>query len=284
MNHLRAFHRLSPRFPLRTSLGYVLPHKLSSACRSLSIPVQQDTDEFGDFDVQDSGIYDVILPSEPHVFGTSHIKPRPVPPSILRPPYIQERSEEGAPYPPERYLGDGRIELGSEEEEKLRAAARLAKRTVDFAGSLVKVRLPLVMDDPANSRPVQPGVTTGEIDAAVHNFIVSHFAYPSPLLYNGFPKSCCTSVNNVITHGIPDEFVSHVPTRFHVLKVAACSRMETAISSQSTITRWRHLKHRHNCIFRWLSWRYVSYVHGGGSRKSQIAPSARRCDLMPPAL
>ncbi|TCD65959.1 hypothetical protein EIP91_001951 [Steccherinum ochraceum] len=60
--------------------------------------------------------------------------------------------------------------------------------TVDYAGSLVK-----------------PGVTTGDIDAAVHDFIVSHSAYPSPLLYQGFPKSCCTSVNNIVTHGIPDD-------------------------------------------------------------------------------
>ena len=52
---------------------------------------------------------------------------------------------------------------------------------------------------------MQPGVTTDEIDARVHDYIVAHGAYPSPLLYKGFPKSCCTSVNNIIVHGIPDE-------------------------------------------------------------------------------
>ena len=39
----------------------------------------------------------------------------------------------------------------------------------------------------------------------VHEFILKHGAYPSPLLYKGFPKSCCTSVNNILVHGIPDE-------------------------------------------------------------------------------
>ena len=39
----------------------------------------------------------------------------------------------------------------------------------------------------------------------VHEFILERGAYPSPLLYKGFPKSCCTSVNNILVHGIPDE-------------------------------------------------------------------------------
>lgn len=50
------------------------------------------------------------------------------------------------------------------------------------------------------------GVATENIDARIHDYIVSHNAYPSPLLYLGFPKSCCTSINNVVTHGIPDQF------------------------------------------------------------------------------
>ncbi|EAX11191.1 methionine aminopeptidase 1D, isoform CRA_d [Homo sapiens] len=47
-------------------------------------------------------------------------------------------------------------------------------------------------------------MTTEEIDALVHREIISHNAYPSPLGYGGFPKSVCTSVNNVLCHGIPD--------------------------------------------------------------------------------
>ena len=47
-------------------------------------------------------------------------------------------------------------------------------------------------------------MTTDELDAAVHEFLLDHGAYPSTLGYRGFPKSCCTSVNEVICHGIPD--------------------------------------------------------------------------------
>jgi len=51
---------------------------------------------------------------------------------------------------------------------------------------------------------VAVGVTTEAIDEAVHNFIIGEGAYPSPLNYYGFPRSCCTSVNEIICHGIPD--------------------------------------------------------------------------------
>uniref|UniRef100_A0A6I8NB24 Methionine aminopeptidase n=1 Tax=Ornithorhynchus anatinus TaxID=9258 RepID=A0A6I8NB24_ORNAN len=47
-------------------------------------------------------------------------------------------------------------------------------------------------------------MTTEEIDSLVHQEIITHNAYPSPLGYGGFPKSVCTSVNNVLCHGIPD--------------------------------------------------------------------------------
>lgn len=49
------------------------------------------------------------------------------------------------------------------------------------------------------------GMSTEEINQLCHDFITSHDAYPSPLNYNGFPKSVCTSLNNVICHGIPSE-------------------------------------------------------------------------------
>ena len=71
---------------------------------------------------------------------------------------------------------------------KMRVSGELAARTLNFAGSLVK-----------------PGVTTEDINQKVHDFIVSHGAYPSPLNYKGFPKSICTSVNEVICHGIPNK-------------------------------------------------------------------------------
>jgi methionyl aminopeptidase len=72
--------------------------------------------------------------------------------------------------------------------EKMREAGALARQVLDLAG-----------------RAVYAGVTTDEIDALVHETIVGAGAYPSPLNYHGFPKSCCTSVNEVICHGIPDD-------------------------------------------------------------------------------
>ncbi|KAF9112766.1 Oxysterol-binding protein- protein 3 [Mortierella sp. AM989] len=71
--------------------------------------------------------------------------------------------------------------------EKCRRAGQLAKKILELGGSLVK-----------------QGVNTSEIDRILHEAIIANNAYPSPLNYMGFPKSVCTSVSNVIAHGIPD--------------------------------------------------------------------------------
>ncbi|KAH7922054.1 methionyl aminopeptidase [Leucogyrophana mollusca] len=155
--------------------------------RTYTSPVIKDADGTEDF-----GDYSIILPEEPFVWGVSHIKSRSVPQQIARPVYAQPNALRQSEVSSETkttevYRGDGRIVLGSGEESRLRRAAKLASKVRDFAGTLVK-----------------PGVTTNAIDAAVHDFIIAHNAYPSPLLYSGFPRSCCTSVNNVVSHGIPD--------------------------------------------------------------------------------
>jgi methionyl aminopeptidase len=59
----------------------------------------------------------------------------------------------------------------------------------------------------AGGAAVAPGVTTDDVDRVVHEFLVQHDAYPSTLGYRGYPKSCCTSLNEVICHGIPDSTV-----------------------------------------------------------------------------
>jgi methionyl aminopeptidase len=56
-------------------------------------------------------------------------------------------------------------------------------------------------------RAIQPGVTTDDLDRLGHEFLCDHGAYPSTLGYRGFPKSLCTSLNEVICHGIPDSTV-----------------------------------------------------------------------------
>ena len=72
----------------------------------------------------------------------------------------------------------------------MRKAGRLAAEVLDYAESLAT-----------------PGVTTDFIDQKVHKMIVDAGAYPSPLNYGGFPKSVCTSLNECICHGIPDDTV-----------------------------------------------------------------------------
>ena len=70
----------------------------------------------------------------------------------------------------------------------MRAAGRLAAESLDML-------VPHII----------PGITTEEIDRLVHDFTVSHGATPATLGYRGFPKSCCTSINHVVCHGIPGD-------------------------------------------------------------------------------
>ncbi|MDA7983865.1 MAG: type I methionyl aminopeptidase [Alphaproteobacteria bacterium] len=78
--------------------------------------------------------------------------------------------------------------LGGDEIAAMREAGNLAARTLDFI-----------------TPRVAEGMTTGDIDRLCHNFIVEHDAVPATLDYKGYPKSCCTSVNHVICHGIPSD-------------------------------------------------------------------------------
>ena len=52
---------------------------------------------------------------------------------------------------------------------------------------------------------IKPGISTGQIDMLCYEYINDHGAYSAPLFYRGFPKSCCTSTNHVVCHGIPSE-------------------------------------------------------------------------------
>lgn len=73
---------------------------------------------------------------------------------------------------------------------KMRVAGRIAADALVEAG-----------------RAVRPGITTDELDRIGHEYLLDHRAYPSTLGYRGFPKSMCTSLNEVICHGIPDSTV-----------------------------------------------------------------------------
>ena len=106
---------------------------------------------------------------------------RTVPASIARPEYVGRdrpaRSTDPWVQTPEII-------------DKMRVASRIAARAMAQGASVIA-----------------PGVTTDEIDRVVHEYICDHGAYPSTLGYRHFPKSCCTSLNEVICHGIPDSTV-----------------------------------------------------------------------------
>lgn len=125
----------------------------------------------------DFGAYDTIV----DVGNVSDQKT--VPENVCAPSYartgdvVDEPDQNASP----EVHTDGRIEL-------LRHSCKLAKFVLNNAKSMVRA-----------------GVTADEIDCFVHELIVSNNAYPSPLNYKGFRKSVCTSVNNVVCHGVPDD-------------------------------------------------------------------------------
>ncbi|MBO0841320.1 MAG: type I methionyl aminopeptidase [Sciscionella sp.] len=106
---------------------------------------------------------------------------RAVPKHIARPEYV------GKPAPARNT--DPWVQP-AEVVEAMRIASKLAARALAEGGKAVK-----------------PGATTDDIDKVVHEFLCDHGAYPSTLGYRGYPKSCCTSLNEVICHGIPDSTV-----------------------------------------------------------------------------
>ena len=105
----------------------------------------------------------------------------PVPAGIKRPEYVGRKG-------PKPYTG-GEVQ-DAETIERMRIASRIAADALVAAGAAAK-----------------PGVTTDELDRIGHEYLLDHGAYPSTLGYRGYPKSLCTSVNEVICHGIPDSTV-----------------------------------------------------------------------------
>jgi methionyl aminopeptidase len=120
-----------------------------------------------------------------HKASTERVRPgrvspgRAVPADIPRPAYAESGEAVRRPEP---------LVKSPEIIERMRRAGRAAAQVLAETGAAVG-----------------PGVTTDELDAICHAAIVERGAYPSPLNYNHFPKSLCTSVNEVICHGIPDD-------------------------------------------------------------------------------
>lgn len=124
----------------------------------------------------------VIQPRD-HVFAYPLSPRKVVPRHIERPPYADTGRVPIHPHPEHILIFDD-----AESIALMRNAGRLARKVLDVACAAAHV-----------------GVTTDEIDTLVHEAILQHDAYPSPLNYQGFPKSLCSSINEVICHGIPDK-------------------------------------------------------------------------------
>ncbi|HKR69920.1 MAG TPA: type I methionyl aminopeptidase [Streptosporangiaceae bacterium] len=105
---------------------------------------------------------------------------RQVPAQIRRPEYVGKKHPK---------IGEPNVK-DAQTIEAMRVAGRIAALALAEVG-----------------KHVEPGVTTDELDRIGHEFLVDHGAYPSTLGYRGYPKSLCSSLNEVICHGIPDDTV-----------------------------------------------------------------------------
>jgi len=111
-----------------------------------------------------------------------HISPlRAVPKHIVRPEYVGKQSP--TPF-------QGSDVYSADSVELIRESGRIAADAISLVGAAIR-----------------PGITTDELDAIGHQYLIDHDAYPSTLGYRGFPKSLCSSINEVICHGIPDDTV-----------------------------------------------------------------------------
>ncbi len=116
--------------------------------------------------------------------------------TLLHPGRLSPARQVPANIPRPEYVGKKQPTLGEQDVKdagtiaRMRVASRLAAQALEEVG-----------------RHVRPGVTTDHLDQVGHEFLVSHGAYPSTLGYRGYPKSLCTSLNEVICHGIPDDTV-----------------------------------------------------------------------------
>ncbi|MFC4014868.1 type I methionyl aminopeptidase [Nonomuraea purpurea] len=105
---------------------------------------------------------------------------RKVPAHIERPEYVGKKRPK---------TGESDVKT-PEIIDRMRVAGKLAAQALEEVG-----------------KHIRPGVTTDELDRIGHEFLIDHGAYPSTLGYKGYPKSLCTSLNEVICHGIPDDTV-----------------------------------------------------------------------------
>ncbi|GAA5839680.1 hypothetical protein JCM11251_002558 [Rhodosporidiobolus azoricus] len=121
------------------------------------------------------------------VYPDVKVPRREVPDHIEKPDYaISVQGFSMSEYMARKREKEGK-RLNAQEIEGMRKACKLAREVLDIAAAAIR-----------------PGITTLEIDEIVHAEAIKRNSYPSPLNYHKFPRSVCTSINEVICHGIPD--------------------------------------------------------------------------------
>ncbi|XP_057980012.1 methionine aminopeptidase 1A isoform X2 [Malania oleifera] len=126
----------------------------------------------------------------PHFDWTGTLRPYPISSKRIVPANIDQPdwATDGVPKVEPNSDLQHVVEIKTPEQiARMRETCRIAREVLDAAAQMIR-----------------PGVTTDEIDKVVHEATIAAGGYPSPLNYHFFPKSCCTSVNEVICHGIPD--------------------------------------------------------------------------------
>ncbi|RSH83380.1 uncharacterized protein EHS24_007060 [Apiotrichum porosum] len=171
------------RLPQRSLIGRPVPAP-SVSIRGITTswpkwPVMPSPPQYGDYDVLDVSSA-----------MSSYPDPLPVPDSIRRPPYVPANFFTAPIWEHEETTDNSaasKIKLGTRAHERVRAAGQAAAEVLAEVGKLVR-----------------PGITTAQLDEAAHAAILRRGAYPSPLGYSHFPKSCTTSVNNVVARELTD--------------------------------------------------------------------------------
>ena len=120
------------------------------------------------------------------------LRPGKISPTLVVPSHIQrpDYAADGIPKSKGSLFVSKIITQTPEDIQRMRVAGKFAREVLDSAVRFAKA-----------------GVTTDDIDKLVHSEAIGRNCYPSPLNYSHFPKSCCTSLNEVICHGIPDSTV-----------------------------------------------------------------------------
>ncbi|KFM57911.1 Methionine aminopeptidase 1D, mitochondrial, partial [Stegodyphus mimosarum] len=176
----KVFHSRCARIQFPKCVSYLIQHGISSLFQFLSLSLQNNVEySYRNFSRlpkwfrMEKNKYDIV--------DIGEVGPkRKIPRHIEKPSYAETGVAEEA---------DDDIEILNENKlKKMRQSCALAKLVLEEIG-----------------RHIGVGVTTDELDCVAHTLCISYGAYPSPLNYRGFPKSICTSVNNIACHGIPDD-------------------------------------------------------------------------------